>query len=836
MATHNADVDRGTARISDDDDPSKRSRARVSQACTRCRTRKDRCDGKQPHCSNCLSAGQPCLYVAGSKKRGLPEGYVRGLEKLWAVMLQKVHGLDDTVRRVVDDNEEELLRIWNHDKLGEGLHAAWKDSGVLAELEKLLSRMDQSLSKDLKRKRDKEDDDETTQSFPDTIGDTHALAPNYEVTPISIGNDASTSQVAGTSIFVHAGSSSESILDSLSSQSAALPSSASSLLNHYFTYSHCWFPILDRPYTLKKFYEYTRSQKRVQPQSADLAYLWAICAYSQQQMGRSTSSHPSVSNHTVAEMRAMARKMIPPETGPFELGHIQAILLLVLLDMGQGEWTSSWILAGFAVRALLDQIDHSKDLERGRMAFQSVGNNHTNGSTLDFHLSGIQHKRLMALVQGSFILDTIISIRLKRPPHLHSVYLRDARLLDEDGHEEWEPWSAAERNLAESREPAFVISCFNRLTELCMITNDAFNSALSQAIPELPLAPVFTAELHAIAEKYPFDAMDAERRPPHQMILQAYHLATLAAASSMSDNIREDPRWIFLENLEIFEHSWNASNGSGIPSILTAMCHVVKPGVEKVSTFLEGQALYFERFNQVQSKLAMIWPGFKPFGTPDSASLPLGEAISLSTQSSRINASTDLSFPAPQTAFWPDQSDQMVFEDAGMIRRDPRMFQFEPVPEYAAGPVEQSERIDSTSLDYGAMSIDIPETGGLASIGSELVGKRVAGIGSATSPSFDGDEIDALFHEMAQLDTTQWTMDRSQGLKDFGFSDDSTFEAFCNDPDRLMLSDGYMGPAFNQGGTSYGDASSALAGQGGGGPRMQAPGARRKMTFDEIFR
>jgi hypothetical protein len=57
----------------------------------------------------------------------------------------------------------------------------------------------------------------------------------------------------------------------------------------------------------------------------------------------------------------------------------------------------------------------------------------------------------------------------------------------------------------------------------------------------------------------------------------------------------------------------------------------------------------------------------------------------------------------------------------------------------------------------------------------------------ATSPSFHGDEIDALFHEMAQLDTAEWATGRRQGLKDLGF-DDMTFEAFCNDPDRLYSS------------------------------------------------
>ena len=101
-------------------------------------------------------------------------------------------------------------------------------------------------------------------------------------------------------------------------------------------------------------------------------------------------------------------------------------------------------------------------------------------------------------------------------------------------------------------------------------------------------------------------------------------------------------------------------------------------------------------------------------------------------------------------------------------------------------------------------------------------------MGLGTSPSFSGDEIDALFHEMAQLDTTQWTMDRTQGLKDFGFADDSTFEAFCNDPERLMLSSIDMDPTFNNGN---------IVPSGGQVPAMGSGGAPLgRLTFDDIFR
>ncbi|KAJ6028968.1 uncharacterized protein N7446_011692 [Penicillium canescens] len=54
--------------------------------------------------------------------------------------------------------------------------------------------------------------------------------------------------------------------------------------------------------------------------------------------------------------------------------------------------------------------------------------------------------------------------------------------------------------------------------------------------------------------------------------------------------------------------------------------------------------------------------------------------------------------------------------------------------------------------------------------------------------------IDAIFKDLAYLDTTEWATNREAGLKDFGFLDDSTFQAFCHDPDRLVGSQPLVHP------------------------------------------
>ncbi|KIX02096.1 uncharacterized protein Z518_08035 [Rhinocladiella mackenziei CBS 650.93] len=778
MATNSTNTDRRDPRISDnDEDASRRVRARVSRACTRCRARKDRCDGRQPQCFNCIAASQPCSYVAGIKKRGLPEGYVRGMEKLWAVMIQKVHGLDDTVRQVVNDSEEELVRIWNHYKHGNDLHTAWKESRVLSELERLLSRVDQGPALDLKRKRDREDDEDATNSSNETPSDIQFLVPDFKVTEVSNRDE----DVINDTPALSRGRPPSQPTTSSSPGSVPLPSSASVLLEHYFKYTHCWFPVLDRPYTLKKMYEYTRPERRANHEPSDLAYMWAMCAYSEQQTMHTRSHAILKQSSTVDEMRDHARRMIPSESGPFSLGHVQALLLLVLLDIGIGKWTSAWILVGFAVRALLDVMD--------------------SGQTIP--------PKWMATLQGCFILDTIVSMRVKRPPHLRSEHLPRDQFLDEDGYEEWEPWSANRWDTPESREPGFVISCFNRLTELCMIANGSFRDERSQRHMEAPPARDLIVKFQDLTDRYPLNVMDIERRPPHQMVLQACHFATLAMTSHLTGGIRENPRWKFLENLELFEHSWNAPENCGIPSIMAVLCHLVYPRSDNSSIFLDidAPALLSERFNQVLAKLSVIWPEFESLKAPlppNTQILPQENAPRPSSgtfpsgQRNGLTSNTAISLPPPQTNFWPvtslvTQTDHMVPEDIPAGTRDPPVLRYQDIPNYH-DQVGQAPRIGSAPIDYGPMSIDIAEQGGPASFDSNLIRKSGA-IG--TSPSFNGDEIDTLFHEMAQLDTTQWSTDRTQGLKDFGFADDSTFEAFCNDPDRLMLPGGLREASFN---------------------------------------
>lgn len=121
-------------------------RKRVSQACDRCRSRKDKCDGKKPSCSTCATHGRICSYDTNVKKRGLPEGYVRGMEKLWGVAIRDVADVEDHLLLLIngESRRELFLGDWNDEGNSDKLVDLWRKSKILKELEILLSNTEQT--------------------------------------------------------------------------------------------------------------------------------------------------------------------------------------------------------------------------------------------------------------------------------------------------------------------------------------------------------------------------------------------------------------------------------------------------------------------------------------------------------------------------------------------------------------------------------------------------------------------------------------------------------------------------------------------------------------------
>ncbi|SCU89845.1 LAFA_0E21352g1_1 [Lachancea sp. 'fantastica'] len=79
---------------------------RVAQACDRCRSKKTRCDGKRPQCSQCAAVGFECKVSDKLSRRAFPKGYTETLE-------ERVRELEAENRRLVAlcDLKDEQLHL-----------------------------------------------------------------------------------------------------------------------------------------------------------------------------------------------------------------------------------------------------------------------------------------------------------------------------------------------------------------------------------------------------------------------------------------------------------------------------------------------------------------------------------------------------------------------------------------------------------------------------------------------------------------------------------------------------------------------------------------------------
>ncbi|KAF8251059.1 hypothetical protein K440DRAFT_647833 [Wilcoxina mikolae CBS 423.85] len=82
------------------------SQTRIAQACDRCRSKKIRCDGVRPCCSQCANVGFECKTSDKLSRRAFPRGYTESLE-------ERVRSLEREVRELKDllDAKDEQLEM-----------------------------------------------------------------------------------------------------------------------------------------------------------------------------------------------------------------------------------------------------------------------------------------------------------------------------------------------------------------------------------------------------------------------------------------------------------------------------------------------------------------------------------------------------------------------------------------------------------------------------------------------------------------------------------------------------------------------------------------------------
>ncbi|KAL4866450.1 quinic acid utilization activator [Aspergillus spectabilis] len=483
-----------------DDSTSNPKRQRVSRACDSCRTKKDKCDGAQPICSTCTSLSRPCTYRANPKKRGLPTGYIRTLELLWGLVFTKIQGSEEVVRTLLRaaNIPSHLATMGKEAEGSDTLLSSWKNSVVLKEIERLLTFLEQPEDERITGELDSPAEAEANNvlssetlewHLSDPLGDGResslAIGPSPVRAPITpskirqastyITKDSGTQTVPigdqsghiaiESSLRTHPQTSSP--VTQLCQQ---LPPNPWPLLDIYFSYTQCWFPVLEKHDILRTAFRHADEDQypsSTSTGSGDHAALWAVLALASiQQTSISATRHLTgfpEDRPDPNQLYAKARSLIPTENGVQELGHVQGLLILSLIKLGQQDWAAAWILVGHAVRIA-----------------QSLGLHYPPNAPTTPAEESKTAGRSKHVFLGCFVLETLIAAQTGQMPSLRKADLTKVGLINEDGLEEWHPWEdqTGLRPVESSRAsfhrgPLHALSTFNRLLSLMCILNDS---------------------------------------------------------------------------------------------------------------------------------------------------------------------------------------------------------------------------------------------------------------------------------------------------------------------------------------------------------------------------
>lgn len=241
-----------------------------------------------------------------------------------------------------------------------------------------------------------------------------------------------------------------------------LPSNSRLLLDLYFTYTHVWFPILDKYDLIRLFHVVNSSsssaKRKIHPAKTQVsagkrALLYAVLALATtqheglSQPSEATPQEPtSPSSPSASALYTAAQQLVFAPGEEYNLEHVQALLLLSIINISLSHLSTAWLLIGHAGRVAVD-ID-LKSKTKSRFDTRTW--------------------------LGYLVLETFIAVRLGREPGVQQEDW-DVPAVEEDGWEEWDSWkevSVAEQkgpdrsHGQDSGDPTHTLSVFNQLVGL----------------------------------------------------------------------------------------------------------------------------------------------------------------------------------------------------------------------------------------------------------------------------------------------------------------------------------------------------------------------------------
>ncbi|KAF1932931.1 uncharacterized protein M421DRAFT_89247 [Didymella exigua CBS 183.55] len=545
----------------DPDKPAKRTR--VSRACDQCRVAREKCDGGQPTCSTCLTSKRGCTYTTNPKKRGIQPGYIRVLELALATLFQQnaenERYLNDRLAR---EGPSSLL-LSRDSKESNKLHKQWRKTRFNRDVDTLLSGGEPS----------RHDSDPPSPAGDENNSDADEPAP--APTPNENFNESLPYDlITPQSLIQQVSALAEGLgRDALS---ITLPLDSWKQIENYFTYTQCWLPICEKHDVLKLSYSYPSTGMRLSfdaPDSGSHAELWSILAVaSTYELSNSSNSvsHASEGSMTPKQLYDTARSLIPHELGSFDLGHVKALLNLAIFSIAQSLTEAAWFLVGCASR-VLENVDQ---------------------------ISLIPSTRRMHVFGGCLVLDSMLALQLGRRPYFRQHNIEQLGRIDEDGLEEWQPWSGGSNTAAmqQSRTPLLAFSSFRHLLDVLdiLVTSELASPS------GLPLQDT-VQRLNDWKSTLPpkLDYLQSENAPtpstPPAVLLQlTYHCTALSLMPTQ--------KWL-QRILELLEPSHAKLGLTSLPPVVYCLMGIVK---RHSTHFLSDPALR-ARMQKLQTDIDRTW-------------------------------------------------------------------------------------------------------------------------------------------------------------------------------------------------------------------------------------
>lgn len=558
--------------------PPPAKRQRVSRACDQCRAARERCDGIQPLCYPCVSQNRSCTYAANPKKRGVQTGYIKTLEVALAWLFDKVPGCEDALDNLLmhEGGQGRNLLVGKDLDKANRLHKRWRRSKVHRDIDRILSGGDASQSR-----IDKSSPSDDGESEPEQIDATPRTA--HASTP---SQGPSHHPANGPSAkLTHALEN-----PAIEPRVIQLPSTHWRLLDVYFSYTHCWYPVLERHDLLKTVNLYPDQGLNLQaisPVPAAHAELWAALALASYQDAASVK--PIIPGHTEEphlspdEIYNIARSLIPSEEGHLEIQHARALLLLSLVNVGKGKKTCAWILVGLAHRIALDVSELYSSDERSS-------------------------RRATAVLMGCYILDTLISVHRRGMPSLETAGIIEGMSIPEDNLDEWQPWAPCDGFgpnpsfvRTSSRSPAYSLTTFNQLYDVFKFMR---KKTLQKQNGLLPLEHPSDAAvlLHqTIKPRLPFATFIVARDSSSVTIPSAYVLRILFLwVSAVLDSTDEPHCFLIFESIEQYLAQFGPCGAPPFFSSCLAM-------MRKHRSFDDLHPQHKDRWQTIHDTLRSIW-------------------------------------------------------------------------------------------------------------------------------------------------------------------------------------------------------------------------------------